>query len=94
MRTPFVVRYDEAQNGVLIYETVDLVALGHAGDIDGTACIDGHVAVPLHTEAQGSEHSADTTFRLNNNSPTNSVEIATANFGRIASALCLRTSGL
>ena len=94
MRIPFVLRYVETQNGVLRYEEVDLVALDHAGDIAGTACIDGHVAVPLHTEAQGSEHSTDTTFRLNNNSPTNSVEIATANFGRIASALCLRTSGL
>ena len=70
-------------------EKVDLVALDHAGDIAGAACIDGHVAVTLHTVAQGSEHSTDTTFRLNNNSPTKSVEITSANFGRIACALRL-----
>eukprot|EP00959_Pyramimonas_sp_CCMP1952_P154695 3236413-Pyramimonas_sp.AAC.1 len=94
MCIPFVVRYVEAHNGVLRYEEVDLVALDHAGDIAGTSCIHGHVVVTLHTIAQRCEHSTDTTLRLNNDSPTNSLEIATANFGRIACALRLRTSGL
>ena len=83
---PFVLRHVKTQNGVLGDEKVDLVALDHAGDITGTASIDGHVAVTLHTAAQGREDSTDTTLHFNNNSPTNSVDNATACFGRVASA--------
>ena len=84
---PLVVRYVETYNRVLGDENVNMVALDHAGDVAGAASIDGHVVVALNTVAQRSKHRTDITCRLNNHTPTKTVEITTT-------ALYLRTSGL